>query len=200
MKAWIYICAVVFAAGMPTALADETNTNAVAVPPPMATTSAPAPAVVRKVKPPAVVPLTQISTVVSLTTTNAITSPPMTTSTSAPPVAAEVKPPEEESLMPTSAVPAQANVPAAPPTESSGIGWKGTLAISVAILAVAGGLVFFMLRRLGKADHASLITLAMSESKDKHKDEDKDAGRREEKHEERREDKKETKKIPPPTT
>src|ERR1035441_7839805 len=62
MKAWIYICAIVFAAGMVTALADETNTptgattnlpantNEVAVPPPMTATSAPAPAIIHKVK------------------------------------------------------------------------------------------------------------------------------------------------------
>ena len=61
MKAWIYIYAIVFASGMVTVLADETNTqtgatmsipantNEVAVPPPMTATSAPAPAVVRKV-------------------------------------------------------------------------------------------------------------------------------------------------------
>ena len=100
--------------------------------------------------------------------------------------------------MPTNAVPAESNVPAAPPTESSGIGWKGALAISVAILAVAGGLAVFMLRRSGKADHASLITRAMSEHE--HKDEDKDAGKHEEKPEEKREDKKEIKKFPPPMT
>ena len=102
--------------------------------------------------------------------------------------------------MQTSAVPAQSNIPTELPTESSGIGWKGTLAISVAILAVAGGLAVFMLRRLGKADHASLITRAMSENKDEHKDEDKDTGKHEEKYEEKREDKKETQKFPPPTT
>jgi hypothetical protein len=66
------------------------------------------------------------------------------------------------------------------------------LAIGVAILAVAGGLVIFMLRRLGKTDHASLITRAMGE----HKDEDK----HEDKPEEKREPKKETQKFPPPMT
>src|ERR1035437_6351229 len=64
MKAWIYIYAIVFAAGMLTALADETktntqtgetmsipaNTNEVAVPPPMTATSAPAPAVAGEVR------------------------------------------------------------------------------------------------------------------------------------------------------
>ena len=94
--------------------------------------------------------------------------------------------------MQTSAVPAQSNIPTELPTESSGIGWKGTLAISVAILAVAGGLAVFMLRRQRTPDHASLITRAMDENKDEHKDEDK--------HEDKREDKKETQKFPPPTT
>jgi len=212
MKARIYIYAIVFAAGMLTAPADETktntqtgatnslpaNTNQVAVPPPMIATSAPAPAVVRKVKPPVVVPLAQTSTVsaqsnsaaASLTTTNAIILPPTNISTSTSAVAGEV------SLIQTSAVPAQSNIPTAPPTESSGMRWKGTLAISVAILAVAGGLAVFMLRRPGKADHASLITRAMDEHKDEHKDEDK----HEEKPEEKPEDKKEPQKFPPPMT
>jgi hypothetical protein len=235
MKAWIYIYAIVFAAGMVTVLADETktntqngattnlpaNTNEVAVPSPMTATSAPAPAIVHKVKPPVVVPLTQTSAVPAqsnnaaapLTTTNAITPPsgssgtgrkgapvippPMTvTSTPAPAVANEVSPPDNVSLMETSAVPAQSNTTAAPPPESSEIGWKGVLAISVLTLAVLVGLAVFMLRRAGKADHASLITRAMSE----HKDEDKDTGKHEEKHEEKREDKKEGKKFPPPMT
>jgi hypothetical protein len=169
MKAWIYIYAIVCAAGMVTVLADETktntqtgattnlpaNTNEIAVPPPMTATSAPAPAIVHKVKPPVVVPLTQ-----------------------------------------TSAVPAQSNITAAPPSESSGTGRKGVLAIGVAFLAVVGGLTVFMLRRSHKADHASLITRAMNEGKD----EDKDTGKHEEKPEEKREDKKEIKKFPPPMT
>jgi hypothetical protein len=208
MKARIYIYAVVFAAGMLTASADEpktntqtgattntpANTNQVAVPPPMTTTPAPAPAVAHKVKPPAVVPLTQTSAVPAqsniaaapLTTTNAIPPPPMTTSTSAPTVTGEV------SLMPTGAVPAQSNITAAPPPESSGTSRKGIWVMSIILLAVVGGLAVFLLRRSGKADHASLITRAMSE----HKDEDKDTG----KHEEKPEEKKETKKFPPPMT
>jgi hypothetical protein len=204
MKARIYIYAIVFAAGMLAALADETetntqtgattsipaNTNQVAVPPPMTATSAPAPAVVRKVKPPVVVPLSQTSavpvqsniTAALLTTTNAIILPPTNTSTSASAVAGEV------SLIQTGAVPAQSNITAVLPSESSGIGRKGVLAISVAFLAVVGGLTVFMLRRSRNADHASLITRAMNENKD----EDKDT--------EKREDKKETKKFPPPMT
>jgi hypothetical protein len=161
MKAWIYIYAIVFAAGMVTVLADETetnppagattsipaNTNEVAVPLPMTATSAPAPAVVHQMQPPVVVPLTQ-----------------------------------------PSAVPAQSNITAAPPPESSGIGRKGVLAISVVFLAVVGGLTVFMLRRSRNADHASLITCAMSENKDEYKDTGK------------HEDKKEDKKSPPPMT
>ena len=235
MKAWIYICAIVFAAGMLTALAQETktntqtvaitgipaNTNEVAVPPPMTATSAPAPAIVHKVKPPAIVPLMQTSavpaqsniTAAPLTTTNAITPPsgsfgtgrkgapvippPMTvTSTPTPTVANSVSPPDNVSLMETGAVPAQSNITAAPPSESSGTGRKGVLAIGVAFLVVVGGLTVFMLRHARKADHTSLITRAMSE----HKDEDKDTGKHEEKPEEKHEDKKEAKKFPPPMT
>ena len=86
--------------------------------------------------------------------------------------------------MQTGAVPAQSNITAAPPPESSGISRKGVLAISVAFLAVVGGLMVFMLRRSRKTDHASLITCAMNE--------DKDTGKHE--------DKKEDKKFPPPMT
>jgi hypothetical protein len=164
MKAWIYICAIVFAAGMVTALADETKTN------------------------------TQTGATMSIpaNTNEVAVPPPMTTSPSAPAVAGEVRPPDDVSLMQTGAVPAQSNITAAPPSESSGIGRKGVLAISVAFLAVVSGLTVFMLRRQRKADHASLITRAMNENKD----EDKDTG----KHEEKREDKKEDKKFPPPLT
>jgi hypothetical protein len=197
MKARTCIYALIFAAGMVAALAQETNTttqtgvptdaftgtNEVAVPPPIAPTPAPVPAVTHKVKPPVVVPLTQTSAVPApsnvaaapLTTTNVVTPSPITTSTSAPAITGE------GSLVETSAVPAQTDVTVA---ESSGISQKGVLLISVAILAVAGGLSVFMLRSLRKADHASLITCAMSESKD----EDKDTGRHEDK------------KSPPPMT
>ena len=210
MKAWIYIYAIVFTAGMLTVLADETetnppagattsipaNTNEVAVPLPVTATSAPAPAVVHKMKPPVVVPLTKTSavpaqsniTAASLTATNAIAPSPITTSTSAPVVAGEERPAKDMSLMQTGAVPAQSNITAAPPPESSGIGRKGVLAISVAFLVVVGGLTVFMLRRSRNADHASLITRAMSENKDEHKDTGK------------HEDKKEDKKSPPPMT
>ena len=180
MKARTYIYALVFAAGMVAALAEETNTqtgattntpadtNEVAVPPPITTTPAPAPVVTHKVKPPVVVPLTQTSAVPAQSN---VTTAPLTTSTSAPVAAGEV------SLMQTGAVSTESNVPAASPSESSGIGRKGVLLISVAILAVAGGLAVFMLRSLRKADHASLITRAMGENKD----EDKNPGRHEDK-------------------
>jgi hypothetical protein len=165
-------------------------------PPPMVITSTPAPVVTNEVKPPDEVPLMQTSAVPAqpnipaapLTTTNAITPPPMTTSTSAPAVAGEVRLPDDVTLMQTGAVPAQSNIPAAPPPESSGTGRKGILAISVAFLAVVGGLTVFMLRRARKADHASLITRAMNEDKDTRK------------HEEKHGDKKEDKKFPPPMT
>jgi len=201
MKAWIYIYAIVFAAGMLTVLADETetnppagattsipaNTNEVAVPLPVTATSAPAPAVVHKMKPPVVVPLTQTSAVPAQSN---ITAESLTTSTSAPAVAGDM------SLMETGAVPAQSNITAAPPPESSGTSRKGVLAISVAFLAVVGGLTVFMLRRSRNADHVSLITRAMSENKD----EDKDTGRHEEKPEEKQGDTKMIKKFPPPMT
>ena len=171
MKAWIYICAIAFAAGMVTALADETNTptgattnipantNEVAVPPPMTATSAPAPA-----------------------------------------VAGEVSLPDDVSLIQTSAVPAQSNITVAPPSESSGTGRKGVLAIGVAFLAVVGGLTVFMLRRARKADHASLITRAMNEDKDEDKDTGKHGEKPEDKPEEKKPEKKEEKKFPPPMT
>ena len=86
------------------------------------------------------------------------TNPPPLTVTSTPPpaVANEVKPPDIVPLVPTSAVPAQPNITAAPllptkaatpPPENFGIGLKDALAVGVAFLA--GGLVvfIFMLRR-----------------------------------------------------
>lgn len=110
MKAWIYIYTMVLAAGMVTALAQETktntqtsdnistpNTNRVAVPPPV-----PAPAVTNEVKPPAVVPLMQTSavpvqsniTAAPRIPTNAITPLPMTATSAPAPVATnEMKPP-----------------------------------------------------------------------------------------------------------
>jgi hypothetical protein len=136
------------------------------------------------------VPAQSNSAAAFLTTINAVILPPTNTATSTSTVAGE------ESLMQTNAVPVPSNITAAPPPESSEVGWKGALALSVAILAVAGGLAVFMLRRLGKADHASLITRAMNEHKDEHKDEDK----HEDKHEDKREEKKEPPKYLPPMT
>ena len=70
MKAWIYIYTIVLAAGMMTVLAQETKTNTptsatinttnaneVAVPRPVAPTSAPAPVIAKEAKPPAVATL-----------------------------------------------------------------------------------------------------------------------------------------------
>ncbi len=145
MKAWIYISAVVFAAGMLlTALADETNTNpqtgatrsapavtnAVAVQPPIVITSTPAPAAVNNVKPPAGAPAMQTSTVPAqpnlptapLTTTSVMPPPAMViTSTPAPVVTNEVKPPDEVSLMQTSAVPTQPEITTEPLTTTNAV-------------------------------------------------------------------------------
>ena len=76
--------------------------------------------------------------------------PPMTvTSTPAPAVANKGKPPDVVPWGQTSAVPAQPNITATPPSESPGIGRKGVLAIGVVIgmSFLAGGLVVFLLRR-----------------------------------------------------
>jgi hypothetical protein len=94
--------------------------------------------------------------------------PPVITSTPAPVVTNEVKPPDEVLLMPTSAVPAQIKIDAAPlnttnaiapPPESHGIGPKGAWALGVAFLA--GGLVVFMLRRTRKPGGDNLNNSSM---------------------------------------
>ena len=199
MKAWIYIYTIVFAAGMVTALADEAktntqtsdtirtpNTNGVAVPLPMAATSAPAPAVVKEVRPPAAAPLMQTSavpvqsiiTAAPQTPTNAITTLPMTaTSAPAPIVTDEAKPPAVAPLVETSAVPVQSNVNAEPLTptnaaastsESFGAGHTGVWAGGVVILV--GVLAIFMWRRSHSASQGSLITSAMNENQKSHGD------------------------------
>jgi hypothetical protein len=196
MKAWICIYTIVFAAGMVTALADETktntqtsdtistpNTNEVAVPPPV-----PAPAVTNEAKPPVVAPLIQTSTVpvqpripaAPLTPTKAVAPLPMTaTSAPAPATTNEVRPADFVPLEETSAVPAQTNITAepltptnaaTPPPESSGIGRKGVWAGGVAFLALAGGLAIFMWRRSHAASQESLITSALNEDQKKHED------------------------------
>jgi hypothetical protein len=67
-----------------------------------------------------------------------------------------MKPPDDVSLMRTGGVPAQLTINAAllpgtnaitPPSEGSGMGRKGVLALGVVFLAVAGGLAMFMLGR-----------------------------------------------------
>jgi len=194
MKARVYIYAFVLAAGMVTALADETktntqtdattstpNTNEVAVPPPMV-----APSVTNEVKPPAVVHLMQTSavpvqsniTAAPQTPTKAVVPLPMTaTSAPAPAVANELKPPVVVPLEQTSAVPEQTEITnepltptnaAAPPPESSGTGHTGVLAGGVVILA--GVLGIFMWRRSHAASQGSLITSAMNENQKSHED------------------------------
>ena len=84
--------------------------------------------------------------------------PPMTvTSIPAPAVANEVKPPDDMSLMRTGGVSGQLKINAAllpetnavtPPSEGSGMGRKGVLALGMAFLAVAGGLAGFMFGRI----------------------------------------------------
>ncbi len=196
MKARIYICAFVLAAGMATALADEIktntqtdattstpNTNEVAVPPPMA-----APSVTNEVKPPAIVPLMQTSAVPvksNITTapqmpTKAVVPVPMTaTSTPAPMFTNEMKPPAVAPMEQTSAVPAQTEITnepltptnaAAPLPENSGIGHKAVWAWGAAFLAVVGGLAIFMWQRSRTVSQGSLITSAMNESQKSHED------------------------------
>ena len=177
MKAWIYIYTIVFTAGMMTVLAQETKTNTptsatinttnaneVAVPRPVAATSAPAPVIAKEAKPPAVATLKPTKAAAPLSA-NATSAP-------APASTNEMKPPAVASLVETSAVPAQPEITAesltptnavAPPPESSGIGRKGIWAGGVAFLVVVGGLAIFMWRRSHTASHGSLISSAMNE-------------------------------------
>jgi hypothetical protein len=184
MKAWIYIYTIVFAIGMVTVLAQETKTNTptsatinttnaneVAVPRPMAATSAPAPVIAKEVKPPAVATLKPTKAVVPLSMT--ATSAPAPASTN------EVKPLAVAPLVETSAVPAQTEITAEPltptnaavsPPESSGTGRKGLWAGGVAFLVVVGGLAIFMLRRSHAASQGSLISSAMNEDQKSRED------------------------------
>jgi hypothetical protein len=186
MKVRIYICTVVLAFGMVTALAQETKTdtqtsttasapNASEV---AAPTPAPAPAVANEVKPPAVAPLVQTSAVPAqhnitpapLKPTKAVAPAPITaTSAPAPAVVKEEKPavaPPEE----TNAVPARPEVTTEPvtptnavasKTESSGTGHKGILAGGVVVLVV--GLAILMWWRSHTASRGSLISSALTE-------------------------------------
>jgi hypothetical protein len=220
MKAWIYICAMVLAAGGVMVLADEPRTNAApgtpagtgraAVPPPATSTPTnPAPAQPKIIATPRTSNAVTPSESSGTGHKGALTNPPSltTTSTPAPAVASEVKSPDDAALMSTSAVPAEAEgtvapppANATPPSESSGINNMEALAIGAAILVVAGGVAFFMWRRSGTAPHGSLITSAMNELKNTAKNEDKDEDKREEKYEEKPIEKKEEKKFPPPMT
>ena len=218
MKAWIYICAIVLIAGGMMVLADEPKTNAIpgapavtAVPPPATSTPAnPAPAQPKTTAAPrtpnAVTPTESSGTGHKA----ALTNPPPA-STSAPAVADEVKPPDEAAVVSTSTVPAPVENPtvpppvnATPPSESSGLSNMEALAIGLAILAMAGGLAFFIWRRSHAFPHGSLITSAMNElnhmSKNEDKDEDKHEEKQEEKPVEQTAEKKPEKKFPPPMT
>ena len=82
------------------------------------------------------------------------------TSTPAPVVSNEVKPPDNASLVRTSGVPDQLKINTAllpgtnaisPPSESSRMGRKGIVALGMAFLAVAGGLIGFMIGRIRSA-------------------------------------------------
>ena len=177
MKAWIYIYTIVFAVGMVTVLAQETKTNTptsatlnttnaneVAVPRPMAATSAPAPVIAKEVKPPAVATLKPTKAVAPLSMT--ATSAPAPVSTN------EVKPPAVAPLVETSTVPAQPEIAAesltptnaaASPPESSGIGRKGVWAGGVVVLVLVVVLGIFMWRHSHAAPQGSLISSAMNE-------------------------------------
>jgi cobalamin biosynthesis Mg chelatase CobN len=212
MKAWIYICAIVLVAGRVMVLAEEPKTNTApgtAIPSPATSTPTnPAPAQPKITT----VPRTPNAVTPSETGGHkgALTNPP-TASTFAPAVTNEARSPDETSLTPTSAVPAEAvsTTPlpptnATPPSESSGISNLAALAVGLVILVLAIGLAFFMWRRSHAFPHGSLITSAMNELKHSGKNEDKD----EEKHEEKQEEtpietpaeKKPEKKFPPPMT
>jgi hypothetical protein len=200
MKAWIYIYTIIFAAGMVTALADETktntqtgattstpNTNEVAVPPPMAAPPAPAPAVTNEVKPPAIMPLMQTSavpvqsniTTATQTLTKVVTPLSMTaTPPPAPAVTNEMKPPVGAPLEQTGAVPAQPEITKEPLTPTNATApppessgiGHAGVWAGGVALAVVGGLAVFMWRRSHAASQGSLITSAMNENQKSHED------------------------------
>jgi hypothetical protein len=77
-------------------------------------------------------------------------------------------PPPEPKPDPTNPPPVQTNIISAPPTnavapppENSDLTGEASLAIGAALLAAAGGLAVFMLRRSRRTDSASLITRTM---------------------------------------
>jgi hypothetical protein len=153
----------------------------------MTATSVPAPTVANEGKPPVVVPSWQTSaipaqsniTAAPPTPAKAVIPLPMSaTSAPATAVANEGKPPAVAPLEQTSAIPAQTEITSEPPTptnaaapsaESSGNGHKGVWAGGMAVLALAGGLAIFMLRRF-RASSGSLITSAMNENQKSHED------------------------------
>jgi hypothetical protein len=199
MKARIYLLLTVLAAGMVTASAQETKTNAVpaagevAAPPAVTVPATSAPAVAKEPKSTAGGALTPASPAPAQPKTS--TTPRMSSAenigsghkdmgTNPPspvgPVTEEAKPPADASLTPTGAVPAEAEAapgpspnPASPPAEGSGLDRKTALLIGGAILLVAGGLAFFMWRRANMVSHGSLITSAMHVTRYDDKNDDK---------------------------
>lgn len=213
MKTWVYICAIVLAAGVMTGSAQTTagtpaNTNEVAAPPPApAPTPAPAPAPATPA-PPKVTPPPRTTPAPAPAPESAGTSHKAAVTNVPPPVVAEVvKPPEAEPSLPTNAVPAEGedtNAPppnAAPAEESSGISFLTALLIGAAILLAGGGIGFFIWSRSAIVPHGSLITSAMNELKKHPPSEDKDEDKIVEPPAEQREEKKKLEiKFPPPMT
>jgi hypothetical protein len=184
MKAWIYIGAFLLAAGMLTAVADETNTEAEAITNPPNTNAAvvappvAAPAVTNAVKPPVITLRVQTNAVpVQTNITAAPRIPAMTvapiplTATSAP---APVAPIEETNAVPalseaTNEPPPPTNA-AAPPPESSGAGHTDIWVGGAVVLALAAGLAIFIWGRSNTASQGSLITSAMNENQKSNED------------------------------
>jgi hypothetical protein len=221
MKAWICICAGVFAAVLMPVLAQETgatagaaaNTNAVAVPPPVTATSTSAPAAAKEVKPPVAPPPAVVATPPKVTPTPRASTSAVTPSTESsgtghkaaltnpPPAPSKPasmtdneEPPAVEPSLPTNTVPEPPETAAAPTEASSGTGHISLWVLGVALLVVAGGgLAVFLVQRGGSNPHGSLITSAMNEIKKTEKAEEK----HEDKPEDEKEAKVEVKKFPP---
>jgi hypothetical protein len=91
------------------------------------------------------------------------TNPPQTTTASNPPLPAE--PPSSTNTAPTNAAPSkitetQTNAPATP-AENSKPGGSGALIMAMVLMAAAGALTVFMLRRSHKTNRGSVITRSM---------------------------------------
>ncbi|HTY88786.1 MAG TPA: hypothetical protein VMB80_15060 [Candidatus Acidoferrum sp.] len=217
MKTWIYICAMLLAAGVMTVPAQNTpanpgNTNEAAAPP-AAPAPAPTPAAV-----PGQAPAAPAAPKVAAPLRAAIPAPPASESpvtthkaaaTNVPPptAAAESKSPEAEPPPPTNMAPAEGESPnAAPPTpapaeESSGISHWTAVLVGAAILLAGGALGFFIYNRSGVVPHGSLITSALNELKKNPPGEDKDEDKISEPPAPKSEEKKKLEiKFPPPMT